>query len=228
LRARLFETKIKGLDELLGGGIRWGSTVTIASDHFDRLTLCHQIVANALKRGFIVYYLCFKEAPERLRLIMNEANIDAEQYEKKRFLRFYTPLETELTRELKGSGELMKMMDEFTSRMMRDVALHVIRGKKVLFVLNNVSAVCDLLQEDPRWKDFITKGSSWLRKLVKVISIQICDLKDLELAESIADFCLVLKNIDGIPYIKATKVSISGWVPYRSTSNGIEVAEEFL
>lgn len=228
MRARLFETKIKGLDELLGGGIRWGSTVTIASDHFDRLTLCHQIVANALKRGFIVYYLCFKEAPERLRLIMNEANIDAEQYEKKRFLRFYTPLETELTRELKGSGELMKMMDEFTSRMMRDVALHVIRGKKVLFVLNNVSAVCDLLQEDPRWKDFITKGSSWLRKLVKVISIQICDLKDLELAESIADFCLVLKNIDGIPYIKATKVSISGWVPYRSTSNGIEVAEEFL
>jgi len=228
LKARAFETKIKGLDELLGGGIRWGSTVTIASDHFDRLTLCHQIVANALKRGFIVYYLCFKEAPERLKLLMNEADLDAEDYEKKRLLRFYTPLETELTRELKGSAELMKMMDQFTSRMMRDVALHVIRGKKVLFVLNNVSAVCDLLQEDPRWKDFITKGSSWLRKLIKVISIQICDLKDLELAESIADFCIVLQNIDGIPYIKATKVSISGWVPYRSTPNGIEVAEEFM
>jgi hypothetical protein len=159
---------------------------------------------------------------------MKEINLNAEYYEKKRLLRFFTPLETELTRELKDSTQLMKVMDQFTNRMMRDVALHVIRGKKVLFVLNNVSAVCDLLKEDPKWKDFITKGSSWLRKLIKVISIQICDLKDLELAESIADFCIVMKTIDGIPYIKATKVSIFGWVPYRTTANGIEVAEEFM
>lgn len=224
----MFETKIDGLDELLGGGIRWGSSVTIASDLFDRLTLCHQIVANALKRGFIVYYLCFKEAPERLRLLMKETDLNAEYYERKRLLRFYTPLETEVTRGLKESSELIKVMDDFTTKMMRDVALHVIRGKKILFVLNNVSAVCDLLHEDPRWKDFITKGSSWLRKLIKVVSIQISDLKDLELAESIADFCIVLKNIDGIPYIKATKVSLSGWVPYRTTPDGIEVAKEFL
>jgi len=224
----VFETKIDGLDELLGGGIRWGSSVTIASDLFDRLTLCHQIVANALKRGFIVYYLCFKEAPERLRLLMKETDLNAEYYERKRLLRFYTPLETEVTRGLKESSELIKVMDDFTTKMMRDVALHVIRGKKILFVLNNVSAVCDLLHEDPRWKDFITKGSSWLRKLIKVVSIQISDLKDLELAESIADFCIVLKNIDGIPYIKATKVSLSGWVPYRTTPDGIEVAKEFL
>lgn len=226
--ARVFKTGIKGLDATIGGGIRWGSSVTIASDLFERVTLCHQIVMNALKRGFIVYYLCFKEAPERLRLLMKEANLNAEYYEKKRLLRFYTPLETELTRRLKRSAELIKVMDEFTTKMMRDVALHVLRGKKVLFVLNNVSAVCDLLHDDPRWKDFITKGSSWLRKFVRVVSIQISDLKDLELAESIADFCIVLKNIDGIPYIKATKVSIAGWVPYRSTLNGIEVAEEFL
>jgi len=228
LKARVFETKIDGLDELLGGGIRWGSSVSIASDHFDRLTLCHQIAANALKRGFIVYYLCFKEAPERLRLLMKEANLNAEHYERKHLLRFYTPLETELTRELKEPAELIKVFDEFTTKMMRDVALHVIRGRKVLFVLNNVSALLDLLHEDPRWKDFITKGASWLRKLVRVVSIQICDLKDLEAAESIADFCIVLKNIDGIPYVKATKVSTSGWVPYKSTPNGIEVAKEFL
>jgi KaiC/GvpD/RAD55 family RecA-like ATPase len=228
LGKRLFETKIKTLDAMLDGGIRWGSSVTIASDLFDRVTLCHQIVANALKQGFIVYYLCFKEAPERLRLLMKESNLKAEHYEKKRLLRFFTPLETEFTRTLKDSGELIKVMDRFTRKMMRDVALYVLRGKKVLFVLNNVSAVADLLHEDPRWKDFITTGSSWLKKLVKVVSIQISDLKDLELADSIADFCIVLKEIDGIPHIKATKVSISGWVPYRSTPEGIEVAVEYL
>lgn len=228
MRSRLFETGINGLDELLGGGIRWGSAVTIASDLLDREILCHQIVANALKRGFIVYYLCFKEAPERLKLLMKEVNLNAEHYENKRLLRFYTPLETELTRKLKDSSELIKVFDEFTTRMMRDVALHVIKGKKVLFVLNNVSALYNLLHEDPRWRDFITKGSSWLRKLIKVISVQISELKDLEAAESIADFCIALKEIDGIPYIKATKVSILGWVPYRSTPNGIEVAKEFL
>lgn len=225
---RLFETKIETLDMMIGGGIRWGSSVTIASDLFDRVTLCHQIVGNALKRGFIVYYLCFKEAPERLRILMKEAHLNAEHYEEKRLLRFFTPIETEYTRTLKDSGELIKVMDRFTKKMMRDVALYVMRGKKVLFVLNNVSALADLLYEDPRWKDYITKGSSWLKKLIKVVSIQISDMKDLELAESIADFCLVLKEIDGIPYIKATKVSISGWVPYRSTPEGIQVAVEYL
>ena len=226
---RRFETKVAGLDKMLGGGIRWGSSVTIAGDLLDRETLCHQIVANALKRGFIVYYLCFKEAPERLRVLMQEeAGLDTEPFEKKRLLRFFTPLETEFTRTLKDSGELIKTFDKFTRKMMRDVALYVMRGKKVLFVLNNVSALADLLHEDPGWKDFITKGSSWLKKLVKVVSIQISDLKDLSLAESIADFCIVLKDTDGIPYIKATKVSLSGWVPYRSTSHGIEVAEEYL
>jgi KaiC/GvpD/RAD55 family RecA-like ATPase len=228
LGTRVFETGIKGLDAMLGGGIRWGSSVTIASDLLDRVTLCHQIVANALRRRFLVYYLCFKEAPERLRLLMEESNLNPDHYEKKRLLRFYTPLETELTQTLNDSAELIKVMNKFTRGMMKEVTLHVIRGRKVLFVLNNVSAVCDLLHEDPKWKDFTTKGSSWLRKLVKVVSIQISDLKDLELANSIADFCIVLKNIDGIPYIKATKVSISGWVPYRLTQDGIEVAEEFL
>ena len=111
---------------------------------------------------------------------------------------------------------------------MKRVALHVMGGKKVMFVLNNVSSLNDLLHEDPRWKDFTTKGSTWLRKLVKVISIQICDLKDLEDAEALADFCIVMKNIDGIPYIKATKVSTSGWVPYILTEKGIEIAEAFL
>ena len=81
---------------------------------------------------------------------------------------------------------------------------------------NNVSALNDLLYEDPRWKDFTTKGATWLRRLVKVISFQICDMKDLDVAESMADFCIVMKNIDGIPFIKATKVSTAGWVPYQS------------
>lgn len=226
--ARGFETGIKGLDAMLGGGIRWGSSLTIASDLFDRVTLCHELVENALKRGFIVYYMCVKEAPERLRLLMKESGLNADQYEKKRSLRFYTPLETELTGRLKDSAELIKVFDKFTKGMMKNVALNVIRGKKVVIVINNVSAVCDLLHEDPRWKDFITKGSSWIRKLIKVISINIADLKDLEIAESIVDFCIVLKNIDGIPYIKLTKVSTSGWVPYRLTQNRIEIAEEFL
>ena len=227
--AKLFTTMVQGLDEILGGGIRWGSSVTIASDLSDRVALCHQIVANALRRGFMIYYMCFKEAPERLRLLMKEeSNLNAEHYEKKGLLRFYTPFETELARRLKNSEELIKVMDKFTTKMMRDVTLRVIRGKKIVFVLNNVSAAFDLLHEDPKWKDFTTKGSSWLRKLVKVISLQIADLKDLGAADSLADFCIVLKNIDGIPYIKATKVSNFGWVPYRSTQNGIEVAEEFL
>jgi KaiC/GvpD/RAD55 family RecA-like ATPase len=227
--AKLFTTMVQGLDEILGGGIRWGSSVTIASDLSDRVALCHQIVANALRRGFMIYYMCFKEAPERLRLLMKEeSNLNAEHYEKKGLLRFYTPLETELARRLKNSEELIKVMDKFTTKMMRDVTLRVIRGKKIVFVLNNVSAAFDLLHEDPKWKDFTTKGSSWLRKLVKVISLQIADLKDVGAADSLADFCMVLKNIDGIPYIKATKVSNFGWVPYRSTENGIEIAEEFL
>lgn len=226
---RMFETEVEGLDKMLGGGIRWGSSVTIASDLIDRETLCHQIVRSALKRKFIVYYLCFKEAPERLRILMQEeANLNPEPYEKKRSLQFFTPLETEFTQTLKDASELIKIFDNFTRKMMRDVALYVMRGKKVLFVLNNVSALADLLHEDPGWKDFITKGSSWLKKLVKVVSLQISDLKDLNLAESIADFCIVLRDIEGIPYIKATKVSLSGWVPYRSTSHGIEVAEEYL
>lgn len=228
MRTRVFETGVQGLDAMVSGGVRWGSSFTIASDLFDRVTLCHQIVQNVLRRGFIVYYMCFKESPERARLTMKELNLNVEHYEKKRLLRFYTPLETELTRSLKGSTELLKVMDKFTKGMMKDVALRVIRGKKVLIVINNVSALYDMLHEDPRWKDFITKGSSWLRKLIKVISINIADLRHLEAAESIVDFCIVLKNIDGIPYIKVTKVSTSSWVPYRSTQNGIEVAEEFL
>lgn len=214
---------------MLGGGIRWGSSVTIASDLLDRETLCHQIVASSLKRKYIVYYLCFKEAPERLRILMkDDVNLNTESYEKKRLLRFFTPLETEFTQTLKDSGELIKTFGDFTRKMMRDVALYVMRGKKVLFVLNNVSALADLLHEDPGWKDFITRGSSWLKKLFKVVSIQISDLKDLDLAESIADFCIVMKDIDGIPYVKATKVSLSGWVPYRSVPHGIEVATEYL
>ena len=99
---RGFETGVTGLDKMLGGGIRWGSTVTIASDLFDRETLCHQIAVNALKRGFIAYYLCFKETPERLRMIMREANFDPDLYEKKRLLRFFTPLETEQSDKLQS------------------------------------------------------------------------------------------------------------------------------
>lgn len=225
---RLFETGVKGLDALLGGGIRWGSSVTLASDLLDRVTLCHQIIANALRENFVVLYWCFKEAPERIRFMMEELDIDIEKYEKKRLLRFYTPLETELTRDLKESSELLKILDNFTMKMMKDVALLVMRGKKVLFILNNVSALADLLNEDPKWKDFTTKNSTWLRKLVRVISIQISDLKDLELADTLADFCLVMKNIGGIPYISVTKLSTAGWVPYRLTDEGIEIAKEFL
>lgn len=225
---KLFETGVKGLDTLLEGGIRWGSSVTLASDLLDRVTLCHQIIANALREGFVVLYWCFKEAPERIRFMMEDLDINVEKYEKKRLIRFYTPLETELTRDLKESSELLKILDNFTMKMMKDVALLVMQGKKVLFILNNVSALADLLNEDPKWKDFTTKNSTWLRKLVRVISIQISDLKDLELADTLADFCLVMKNIDGIPYISVTKYSTAGWVPYRLTDEGIEIAEEFL
>lgn len=226
--AKVFETGIKGLEVMLGGGIRWGSSFNIVSDLLDRETLCHQIVANALRRGFIVYYLCFKEAPERVRLLMKEMNLNTEHYEKKRLLRFYTPLETDLTRASKESAELIKAFDKFLAGWMRDVTLRVITGKKVVVVINSVSAIYDLLHEDPKFKDFLTKGSSWLRKLIKVININIADLRHLEAAEAIVDFCIVLKNIDGIPYIKLTKMAASSWVPYTSTQNGIEIAEEFL
>ena len=227
----VFETELTGLDMMLGGGIRWGSTVTIASDLEDRVTLCHQIVENALKQDMIVYYLCFKEAPERIRYLMEESNINVEKYEQKRLLRFYTPLETEqLGRSSTGreASELLKVFNNFITNIMKQVALHVMSGKKVMFVLNNVGALNDLLNEDPRWKDFTMRGSTWLRKLIKVISIQIADLKDLEDAEAIADFCIVMENIDGIPYIKVTKHSTAGWIPYMSSYNQIEIAEEFI
>lgn len=225
---RFFETGVNGLDSMLGGGIRWGSSVTIASDLMDRITLCHQIVSNALKREFVVFYLCFKEAPEMIRFIMEDTELDVERYEKERNLRFFTPLETEFTRDLEDSSTLLKIFNQFTMKMMKDATLQVMRGKKVMFVLNNVSALKDLLYEDPKWKDFTTKNSSWLRKLVKVISIQIADMKDIEVADSLADFCIVMENIDGIPYMKVTKLSTQGWVPYRVNPVGIEVAEEFI
>lgn len=233
MEKNVFETGVSGLDVMLEGGIRWGSTVTIASDLHDRVTLCHQIVENALDRSFIVYYLCFKEAPERIRYLMEESNIDVSRYEKERLLRFYAPLETERTgaltsSELHRASELLKVFNEFITGIMKQVALHVMSGKRVLFVLNNVSALNDLLYEDPRWKDFTTRGSTWLRKLIKVVSFQISDMKDLEVAETMADFCVVMKNIDGIPYIKVTKVSNAGWVPYISTYNRIEIAEDFI
>lgn len=233
MEKNVFETGVSGLDLMLEGGIRWGSTVTIASDLHDRVTLCHQIVENALDRSFIVYYLCFKEAPERIRYLMEESGIDVSRYEKERLLRFYAPLETERTgaltsSELHRASELLKVFNEFITGIMKQVALHVMSGKRVLFVLNNVSALNDLLYEDPRWKDFTTRGSTWLRKLIKVVSFQISDMKDLEVAETIADFCVVMKNIDGIPYIKVTKVSNAGWVPYISTYNRIEIAEDFI
>jgi KaiC/GvpD/RAD55 family RecA-like ATPase len=233
LEKNVFETGVSGLDVMLEGGIRWGSTVTIASDLHDRGTLCHQIVENALDRSFIVYYLCFKEAPERIRYLMEESSIDVNRYEKERLLRFYAPLETERTgaltsSELHRASELLKVFNEFITGIMKQVALHIMSGKRVLFVLNNVSALNDLLYEDPRWKDFTTRGSTWLRKLIKVVSFQISDMKDLEVAETMADFCVVMKNIDGIPYIKVTKVSNAGWVPYISTYNRIEIAEDFI
>jgi len=37
-----------------------------------------------------------------------------------------------------------------------------------------------------------------------------------------------MENLDGIPYLKATKVSSADWVPYRSTPKGIEIADEFM
>jgi hypothetical protein len=212
----------------MNGGIRWGSSVSIVSDLFDRTTLCHQIVVKALEKDFVVWYLCFKEAPERIRFMMSELDADPTKFERQRSLRFYTPLETELTRDLKEPSELLKILDKFINKMMKDVTLQVMKGKKVLFVLNDVSALADLLYEAPGWKDFTVKGSTWLRKLIKVISIQIADLKDLELADTLADFCLVMKNIDGIPYIKVTKFSTAGWVPYRFDGNRIEIAEEFI
>lgn len=227
----VFETGLPGLDMMMGGGIRWGSTVTIASDLEDRVTLCHQIVENALKQGLIVYYMCFKEAPERIRYLMEESNIDVEKYERERLLRFYTPLEKEqigMSSKAREASELLKVFNDFITGIMKQVALHVMSGKKVMFVLNNVGALNDLLYEDPRWKDFTMKGSTWLRRLIKVISLQIADLKDLDAAETIADFCIVLQNIDGIPYIKVTKHSLAGWIPYMSSYNQIEIAEEFI
>ena len=234
MEKNVFETGVSGLDKMIGGGMRWGSTVTIASDLQDRITLCHQIVENALKREVIVYYLCFKEAPERIRYIMDDLKIDVERYEQKRLLRFFAPLETEQTGALSSSGELhradelLKVFNDFISGIMKKVALQVMSGKKVLFVLNNVSALNDLLFEDPRWKDFTTRGASWMKKLIKVVSVQISDLKDLEVAETIADFCMVMKVIEGIPYIKVTKVSNAGWVPYISSFDKIEIAEDFI
>jgi len=226
--SKVFETGIDGLDDILGGGIRWGSSLGILSDLVDREILLHQIVENSLKRGVFVYYTCIKEAPERIRLSMNEMDFNVEMYEKKGHLRFYTPLETEVTRRLKDSSELIKEFDKFASRLMREVTFKVIARKQVLLVFNSYSAIYAMMHEDPKWTDFISKDISWLRRLVKVVSIGLADLKDQTAADAFNDFCIQLENLDGIPYIKATKVSSVGWVPYRSTSKGIEIADEFM
>ncbi|HML03785.1 MAG TPA: ATPase domain-containing protein [Candidatus Bathyarchaeia archaeon] len=223
-----FETGIAGLDDLLGGGIRWGCSLGILSDLIDREILLHQIVENALKRGVYVYYTCIKEAPERIRLSMNEMDFNAETYEKKGQLCFYTPLETEATRRLKNSGELIKEFDKFASRLMRTVTFKVIARKQVLLVFNSYSAIYAMMHEDPKWTDFISKDISWLRRLVKVVSIGLADLKDQTAADAFNDFCIQMENLDGIPYLKATKVSSADWVPYRSTPKGIEIADEFM
>jgi KaiC/GvpD/RAD55 family RecA-like ATPase len=225
---RMFQTGITGLDNILGGGIRWGSSVAIVSDLMDREILLHQIVENALKRGVYVFYICFKEAPERIKLSMDEAHFDSEFYEKNGHLRFYTPLETEMTRRLKNSAELIKEFDKFASRLMRAVTFKVLALKQVLLVFNSYSAIYTMMHEDPTWKDFISKEVSWLRRLVKVVSIGLSDLKDQDGADAYNDFCIHMEVIDGISYIKATKVSNLGWVPYRSTSNEIEIADEFI
>jgi len=122
---KFFETGVAGLDTMMGGGIRWGSTVSIASDLIDRVTLCHQFVENALERGFIVNYWCFKEAPERVRYLMEESDIHVEKYEKDRKLQFFTPLENEKTRTLQQTGQLLKVFNDFTNDAMKRVALHV-------------------------------------------------------------------------------------------------------
>jgi KaiC/GvpD/RAD55 family RecA-like ATPase len=225
---RYFKTEIAGLDALLEGGIRWGVSVGLTSDLRDREVLLHQIVQNALKRGGYVYYCCFKEAPERIRLDMEEMNFSTEQYEKKGHLRFYTPLDTELTQRLKNSAELIREFDKFANRLMRDVTFKVLALKQVLLVFNSYSAIYSMMHEDPTWTDFISKKVSWLRRLVKVVSIGLADLKDRQAADDFNDFCIEMENIDGIPYIRATKVSTLGWVPYRSISNGIEIADEFM
>jgi KaiC/GvpD/RAD55 family RecA-like ATPase len=223
-----FQTGIAGLDYILGGGIRWGSSVALVSDLIDREVLLHQIVENALKRGVYVYYVCFKEAPERIKLSMDEMHFASEDYEKKGHLRFYTPLETEMTRRLKNSAEMIKEFDKFSNRLMRDVTIKVLAFKQVLLIFNSYSAIYRLMHEDPKWGDFISKSESWLRRLVKVVSIGLSDLKDQAGADAFNDFCIHMENIDGITYVKATKVSSIGWVPYRSTSNGIEIADEFI
>ena len=123
MEKNVFKTGVSGLDTILEGGIRWGSTVSIVSDLHDGVTLCHQIVENALEREFIVYYLCFKEAPERIRYIMDESNIDVSRFEKERLLRFYAPLETERTgmlaqsNDLHRASELLKVFNKFISHM---------------------------------------------------------------------------------------------------------------
>ena len=225
---RYFETGITGLDALLDGGIRWGVSVGLVSDLRDRDILLHQIVQNALKRGVYVYYCCFKEAPERIRLSMEDMNFSTEEYEKKGHLRFYTPLDTELTRRLKNAAELIKEFDNFANRLMRDVTFKVLALKQVLLVFNSYSAIYSMMHEDPTWTDFISHNTSWLRRLVKVVSIGLSDLKDRQAADDFNDFCIEMENMDGIPYIRATKVSSAGWVPFRSSQDGIVIADEFM
>jgi len=227
-QSRFFQTGVAGLDLILDGGIRWGVSVGLTSDLRDRDLLLHQIVENALKRGVYVYYCCFKEAPERIRISMEDMNFLPDEYERKGHLRFYTPLDTEMTRRLKSSAELIREFDKFASRLMRDVTFKVLALKQVLLVFNSYSAIYGMMHEDPTWTDFISKEVSWLRRLVKVVSIGLADLKDRPAANDFNDFCIEMENIDGIPYIRATKVSSIGWVPYRTTSTGIEIADEFV
>lgn len=225
---KCFQTEIAGLDSILDGGVRWGITLGITSDLRDREILLNQIVKNALKRGVYVYYCCFNEAPERVRLSMEEMNFSPEPYEKKGHLRFYTPLDTEVTRRLKNASELIREFDKFANRLMKEVTFKVLALKQVLLVFNSYSAIYNMMHDDPTWTDFLSHNVSWMRRLVKVVSIGLADLKDRPAADQFNDYCIEMENIDGIPYIRVTKVSTVGWVPYRTTADGIEIADEFV
>ncbi len=129
---------------------------------------------------------------------------------------------------MRDTSEIIRILSKFLSKLMVEVTIKVAQRRKLLFIVDNVSALYDLIGEDPRWKDFTTTGMTWVKRIMGAVTLQVADLEDLEVAESLSDFCIVLKNIDGIPYLKVTKSSTFGWTPYRITHGELEIAEDFL
>ncbi len=84
----LFKTGIKGLDELLGGGLPLGDYLLVGPPKVGKKMFVNQISYNAASRGEPVIYITLDRAPQRIREEMTHFNWFVEPLEKNNVFRF--------------------------------------------------------------------------------------------------------------------------------------------